>query len=242
VNALDRRHPSQRVYYRNVRVAMAIAVLTHGAILAFVSVPSGSTRTVGSEVLRVVEASGALLAGTMDSPGGPLMGPTPDAPATRATEPFRAVDEPVRTVAATDAAPSGGDRGSTRARTAGGGVAAGSGVGGGVTGHDEGTEVFYAYDIAPRALHPVEPEYPQAARAAGLEGTVVVNVNIDDRGRILRAWVAQADAADILVAAALDAAYQFEFQPGTWRGEPVRCTVAIPFQFHLNQTMQVEGN
>ena len=235
MNMLDRRHPSQRRYYRNVRIAMTIAVVAHAVVLAFVPVPFGATRTVASEVLRVVEASGLQLGGATGSPVGPV-GPHPAA--TRSIDPFRAVDEPVRTVAAEDAAPSGGDE-ATRPGAGSGGSGPGNG-GGRIAEYDDGNEVFYAYDTAPRVLRRVEPDYPQAARAAGLDGTVVINMNIDDRGRILRAWVAQASAADVLVAAALDAAYQFEFEPGTWRGEPVRCTVAIPFQFHLNHSMQVE--
>ena len=236
MNALDRRHPSQRLYYRNVRIAMTIAVVAHAAVFAFVAVPFGAPRTVASEVLRVVEASGLRLAG---APGAPVgSAGVSHTAVTRTIEPFRAVDEPVRTVAAEDAAPSGGDE-AKRPGAGSGGTASGN-AGGSSAEYDDGNEVFYAYDTAPRVLRRVEPDYPQAARAAGLDGTVVINMNIDGRGRILRAWVAQASAADVLVAAALDAAYQFEFEPGTWRGERVRCTVAIPFQFHLNPSMQVE--
>lgn len=240
MSALDRRHPSQRLYYRNVRIAMTIAAVAHAAVFAFVAVPFGTPRTVASEVLRVVEAPGLRLAGAGGATGAPVgTAGAPYAAAVRPIEPFRAVDDPVRTVSAAETAPSEGDQ--PTVRPGGGSGGAGSGNGGGsVAEYDDGNEVFYAYDTAPRVLRRAEPDYPQAARAAGLDGTVVINMNIDDRGRVLRAWVAQASAADVLVAAALDAAYQFEFEPGTWRGEPVRCTVAIPFEFHLNHSMQVE--
>jgi TonB family protein len=96
--------------------------------------------------------------------------------------------------------------------------------------------VYYDYDTAPRAVRTLEPEYPLAARNAGLEGTVVINLNLDEQGRILRAWVASSSAPDILVSAALDAVYQFEFSPGLSRGVPVRSTVAIPLRFTLKRT------
>ena len=96
--------------------------------------------------------------------------------------------------------------------------------------------VFYAYDTAPRVVRKVQPEYPAMARAAGLEGSVVINANLDESGRVMRAWVAQSSAADILVAAALDAIYQFEFLPGKQGEHPVKCTVAVPFHFSLKKT------
>ena len=131
-------------------------------------------------------------------------------------------------------APAAGSRTST-----GGGDGSGGAGGGG--GEPEGPPVFYAYDSPPRALKRFEPVYPPEARAQGLEGAVVVNLNIDERGRIMRAWVAQAAAPEILIDAALEAAYHFEFVPGSQRGVPVKCTVAIPFEFRLRRTLEVDG-
>jgi periplasmic protein TonB len=236
VNALDRRHPSQRVYHRNVRVAMTAAVAAHAAVLAFVPVPLPALRPAVPEVLRVVEMSGVLIPGARNAgqeARSPELRPSPAAPAGGMTaDPLRAVDEPAQMVPASEV-------------PKGGAPAAGPGSGpAGIAGEaraDDAPEVFYAYDTAPRAVLRAEPVYPPEARAAGHDGTVVVNLNIDERGRILRAWVAESSAPDVLVAAAMDAAYRFEFEPGTWRGAPVRCTVAIPFQFHLTQTLETEG-
>jgi periplasmic protein TonB len=239
VNALDRRHPSQRRYYRNVRIAMTLAVLTHAAVFAWVPVPHGVPRPFRAQVLTVVEASGLLLARIGE--GAAAVAPPSDVPGPSApVESFRAVDPAVRTVAAAEEeaiAPGGG---AVPTGTSGG-EGSGGAAGYGSATADVETEVFYAYDTPPRTKRRVTPAYPAEARAAGLEGSVVVNVNIDDHGRILRAWVAQSNAADVLVSAALDAVYQFEFEPGKWRDTPVRCTVAIPFQFHLKQTIEMEG-
>ncbi|HET9253141.1 MAG TPA: energy transducer TonB [Candidatus Eisenbacteria bacterium] len=238
MNAFDRRHPSQRRYYRNVRNAMIGAAAAHAAVLALAPVPLPPIPAMRPSVLHMVETPGLLLAGgtpaalrsAATDPGA--SGAPPRLPAM--VEPIREVPEPVRTMPATAAAPPQASDGRT-------GAGHGTGMAGGLGGAEEAPSVFYAYDTAPRATRRVEPPYPPAARAAGLEGTVVVNLNIDERGRILRAWVAEARASDVLVEAALDAAYEFAFEPGTWRGAPVKCTVAIPFQFRLKQTMEVEG-
>jgi TonB family protein len=105
-------------------------------------------------------------------------------------------------------------------------------------GSEDGPPLFYAYDAPPRVTHAITPEYPAAARSAGAEGTVIVNVNVDEHGRVTRAWVATAEAPESLIEAALDASYQFVFAAGTMRNVPVPCTVAIPFQFSLRRTFQ----
>jgi len=216
---------------------MTLAALTHAAVFAWVPVPHGVTRPLRAQVLTVVEASGLLLA-RIGEGSAAAVAPRSNAPAT-SVESFRAVDPAVRTIAAAEEEAIAPRSGAVSMGTIGG---EGSGAAAGYGSTTDGeAEVFYAYDTPPRTKRRVTPAYPAEARAAGLEGTVVVNVNIDDHGRILRAWVAQSNAADVLVSAALDAVYQFEFEPGKSRDEPVRCTVAIPFQFHLKQTIQMEG-
>jgi len=237
VNAFDRRHPSQRRYYRNVRNAMIVAAVAHAAVLAFAPMPLPPVPQMGPSVMRMVETSGLLLSAAVSSSrpatssaDGPL---APGLPAK--AEAIREVREPVSTMPASEVAPSATGTAMRSGTGHGSALPSGSGV------IEDGPAVFYAYDTAPRPTHRVEPTYPVAARNAGYEGTVVVNLNIDERGRVLRGWVAEARAADVLVEAALDAAYEFTFEPGTWRGEPVKCTVSIPFQFRLNQTLEVEG-
>lgn len=116
------------------------------------------------------------------------------------------------------------------------GAEAGTTIGSGARPGDDAPPVFYAYDMAPRVVRKVEPEYPMMARVAGIEGTIVINVNLDESGRIMRAWVAQSTGSDVLVTAALDAIYQFEFLPGKQGDHPVKCTVAVPFRFRLERT------
>lgn len=236
MNALDRRHPSQRLYYRNVRNALSVAIVAHAAILAFVPVPLAPPRVTGPDLLRVIDASVSLIPGGSARERAPAVdSPVLPAAETAATGTMRAIEDPVRTVPASEELPAAGRESGPRSGIAGGSAS-------GSIAADEAPPVFYAYDVAPRAVRRIEPAYPAGARAAGFEGTVVVNLNIDERGRILRAWVAESNAAEVLIASALDAAYQFEFEPGRWRGAAVPCTVAIPFQFRLKQFLEVEGH
>lgn len=172
-------------------------------------------------VVPTLEGSSAAAAATPPSPG------TPAPPRERVV-----ADLSIRT--------QNGAAEIEASRPAQGSAGSGSGAGAGVVGGEDGSpSVFYSYDRAPQATRRVEPEYPAAARDMGAEGTVVVNLNIDEHGRILRAWVATANANEILINAALDAAYEFEFKPGMQRETPVKCTVAIPFQFTLRKILQV---
>ena len=235
MNALDRRHPSQRRYYRNVRNAMVAAVAAHAAIFAFAPITMPPPLRGPVDGLRMVESSSGPPAHTLRESGEAAGG----VPArSSVAEPARLMADGSVVTEPAFLEPASPDVAVAPAR----GGAAPAGTGGSQGLADAEPSVFYAYDTPPRVLRRVEPAYPTEARAAGMEGSVVVNLNIDARGRILRAWVAQANAADPLVEAALDAAYQFEFAPGTWRGEPVRCTVAIPFQFHLRKTTEVVGD
>jgi len=83
-------------------------------------------------------------------------------------------------------------------------------------------------------IRSVVPEYPPSAKSHGAQGTVVLNANVDERGRGNRVRFVKASAPEILVQAATDALYRFEFAPGSEQGIPVKCTVAVPFNFRLN--------
>jgi protein TonB len=226
LSALVGRHPLKQRYYRDVRYAVAAAVAIHAAV--FLTAPPYQPRpfAMKSQLLRVVEvAPVAFDAGT--GPSSATVGPVAP-PSERVV-----ANLPIRTevkTAEVRTSPASAETGVLGSLHGDGGAASGT--------EEAGPPVFYSYDQAPQATRRVEPAYPPAARSAGAEGTVVVNLNLDERGRIMRAWVARANAPEILINAALDAAYQFEFRPGSQRGVPVKCTVSIPFLFTLRKLLQ----
>ena len=95
-----------------------------------------------------------------------------------------------------------------------------------------------------------KPEYPEAAKTAGLEGVVYVNVVIDEEGNIISAVaddqprkitkvnkdgesvVEEQPVADILLRdAALRAAWNAKFSPTLLNNVPVRVTGTIVYNF-----------
>jgi len=206
-------HRFQRGYYRRIEVALVIAAMAHAAVLWTSPPYVPRPFKLVSAPLRLVSA--ALAGDTAVSES---------VPAVSEARPIR------RDVAAPIVAeqlqpatnrPASSVSGPTESQ-----VVTQEG--------DSAPPVFYAFDNPPRITRRVYPEYPAAAKAEGAEGTVVVNVNVDEGGRIMRAWIAKASAPGILIEAALDAVYKYEFLPGSAHGHPVKCTVAIPFRFSLN--------
>lgn len=89
----------------------------------------------------------------------------------------------------------------------------------------------------------VAPVYPELAKRASIEGTVVVKVLVNTTGTVENVEVLKSHP--LLDEAAIDAAKQFEFTPGKVRGEAVKVWVSIPFNFKLEADRQItspEGN
>jgi len=75
----------------------------------------------------------------------------------------------------------------------------------------------------------VEPVYPPAARAARMEGTVIVDAVIDEAGVVTDVTVLR--SVPLLDRAALEAVRQWRYTPTQLNGEPipVRMTVSVRF-------------
>ena len=101
-----------------------------------------------------------------------------------------------------------------------------------------------------KAVNLPKPEYPDAAKGAGLEGVVYVNVVIDEEGNVVSAIAddqvrtvykpgkdgqkieEEQPVADILLRdAALRAAWNAKFSPTRLNGSPVRVTGTIVYNF-----------
>ena len=95
------------------------------------------------------------------------------------------------------------------------------------------TEVvpFYALSEEPKLIYPVQPEYPELARAAGIQGTVFVEVLIGKNGLVEKARILKSNP--MLDDAALAAVRQFRFSPAMQRDKNVRVRISIPIVFKL---------
>lgn len=96
-----------------------------------------------------------------------------------------------------------------------------------------GDEGFVASSENPKILQWAKPEYPEMARRAALEGTVMVKVLVGPDGSVKDAIVITS-VNPLLNKAALDAARKCKFIPGKQRNIPVKAWMALPFQFRLN--------
>jgi protein TonB len=119
---------------------------------------------------------------------------------------------------ATDTAPAAARKVSAK----GGGARTRTGTGGG-----------QAYTPARYASCP-PPVFPAEARKARLSGTVLLLVQIDERGRPLSITLRQTSGHAILDTAALRAVRAWRFEPARRDGKPVDARLEIPIRFALS--------
>jgi TonB family protein len=97
----------------------------------------------------------------------------------------------------------------------------------------EGTAAgpVFDFDSPPRPTKQARPQYPREAFDKRIDGTVLVEALIDTSGRIVRARVIQ--SVPLLDAAALQAAYRWEFRPAIKNGKPVGSIIHMPVAFRI---------
>lgn len=81
------------------------------------------------------------------------------------------------------------------------------------------------------ATRRVEPRYPPDAIAARISGSVVVEVTVDEAGKVIS--VRTISGPTELREASVEAARRWEFQPTTLSGTPVKVIGTIKFNFNL---------
>jgi len=90
---------------------------------------------------------------------------------------------------------------------------------------------FYALSDKPVEIKRVNPKYPELAKKAGIEGTVVVKVLVNTKGDVEDVQILKSHP--LLDESAIEAARQFKFKPGKQRDRFVKVWVSIPFNFKL---------
>ena len=95
---------------------------------------------------------------------------------------------------------------------------------------------FVPWDDPPVPIGAIKPIYPDFARRANVQGTVMLEVDVYKDGsvgniRVLRSVQSGSGGLD---EAAIQAVRAVRFQPGKSSGNPVDTTVNIPVEFKLN--------
>jgi TonB family protein len=127
----------------------------------------------------------------------------------------------------------------------GGGVAAGveGGVGGGVASGGTSTQELQKYerdavravdDIKPpKLIKEVAPVYPQIARQAQVEGTVILEVKTDEQGNVIGVKVLR--SIPLLEQAAIEAVKQWKYEPLILEGKPRKVLFTVTVRFMLKE-------
>lgn len=97
---------------------------------------------------------------------------------------------------------------------------------------NEGTG-FVASSENPSIIQWAKPQYPEIARRAQIEGTVIVKVLVGPDGSVKDAQILQG-VNPMLNKAAIAAARKCKFRPGKQRNIPVKAWMALPFAFRLH--------
>ena len=84
-----------------------------------------------------------------------------------------------------------------------------------------------------KLLARVTPDYPDVARQAGLEGTVVLRVEIGPDGSVEN--IDAVSGSPLLARAAAQAVAQWRYAPTIVDGNPVSVITSVSVEFHLNQ-------
>jgi protein TonB len=85
--------------------------------------------------------------------------------------------------------------------------------------------------VTPRKIGDLRPIYPEIARAAHVEGTVILEAVLDTGGRVTQLRVIQ--SSPMLDRAALDAVSQWRYTPSLYGGRPVSVLMTITVRFTL---------
>ena len=93
--------------------------------------------------------------------------------------------------------------------------------------------VFIPYDDPPVAMSPIRPRYPEIAQAAGIEGVVVVQAFIDEKGRVKETLILKGVPNTGLDEAAMEAIRKTRFRPAKQRERAVGVWISIPVNFRL---------
>ncbi|MCA8959932.1 MAG: energy transducer TonB [Planctomycetes bacterium] len=82
---------------------------------------------------------------------------------------------------------------------------------------------------------PIDPSYPKSCVRRGHEGTVVLRIEIDARGRVTAATVVEPSCCADLDDAAREAALEMRYRPATLDGAPVASTTTLRIRFELTR-------
>ncbi|HYE95389.1 MAG TPA: energy transducer TonB, partial [Rubricoccaceae bacterium] len=92
---------------------------------------------------------------------------------------------------------------------------------------------FVAVEVQATPINQPQPEYPDFARRAGVEGQVIVRAWVTAEGAVREVQLLRG-VHGLLDQAALDAVRRWTFSPARQNNRAVAVWVAVPITFRLN--------
>ena len=83
----------------------------------------------------------------------------------------------------------------------------------------------------PQIVSQVQPRYPEVAKAARVQGIVILEAIINTEGQVEDVKVLR--GPDLLQQSAMDAIVKWKFKPGTLNGKPVKVIFTLTVNFTL---------
>jgi len=91
---------------------------------------------------------------------------------------------------------------------------------------------FVPFEKEPAVVKRVEPAYPEAAKASGIEGAVFAKLWIDKEGKVKEVQILKSPS-ELFNQAVIDAAQQWLFTPAVMNSGPVSVWFPVKFTFAL---------
>jgi periplasmic protein TonB len=91
-----------------------------------------------------------------------------------------------------------------------------------------------AVDVPPKPRERAPLAYPPEARSKGVTGKVVVNLLIDQSGRVQQAVIVESTPPGVFDAVVQAAALDWQFEPAVYGGTPVRVWARQSVRFNLD--------
>ncbi|CQR73512.1 Gram-negative bacterial tonB protein [Sporomusa ovata DSM 2662] len=89
--------------------------------------------------------------------------------------------------------------------------------------------------ICPQVIERSLVGYPDEARKKGLEGNVLLRLNISDTGKVIYAEILQSSGFDILDNAAIDGVTKWRFTPAQMNAKATTSNIIVPIKFQLKR-------
>jgi TonB family protein len=94
-------------------------------------------------------------------------------------------------------------------------------------------QVHFTWDVPPRLIDGPHPAYPDIARRAGVDGTVVLHITLGLDGRVEQAQVVRSTSLGVFDEAAREAILKWRYEPARIDGRPVRAVFRQTIRFTM---------